>query len=124
MSRAKYSELKLQDIYQSKEIDSFSAKRLFMWKFRMFDLADNFKSKYSNLVCQLCGDHEDKDSLLLSCSKIREEVSSIRTNNTSVYTDLYSDNIEKVKEIGHLLDAAFSKRKELLSCSDDTPENN
>ncbi len=72
----------------------------------MFDLAENFKSKYSNLVCQLCGDHEEKDSLLLSCFKIREEVSSIRTNNTIVYTDLSSDNIEKVKEIGHLLDAA------------------
>ena len=124
MSKVEYSELKLQDIYQSKEIDSFCAKRLFMWKFRMFDLADNFKSKYSDLVCQLCGDHEDKDSLLLTCSKIRAEVMPIRTNNTAVYNDLYSDNIEKVKKIGHLLDAAFSKRKELLSCSDNAQSNN
>ena len=115
MSKLKYTELKLQNIYKSENINSYQAKNLYRWRTRTWDFRTNYRSKYSDLKCQLCLSHIDKDELFLSCQVIINEVPSVRSNKTLKYEDLFSDDVEKQEKIGKLLDVAYKKRVELLS---------
>ena len=111
----KYTELKLQNIYKSENINSYQAKNLYRWRTRTWDFRTNYRSKYPDLKCQLCLSHIDKDDLFLSCQVIINEVPSVRLNQTLKYDDLFSDDVEKQEKIGKLLDVAYKKRVELLS---------
>ena len=115
MSKLNYTELKLQDIYKSVNINSFQAKNLYRWRTRTWDFRTNYKSKYSDLKCPLCQNHIDKDELFLSCQVIIDEVPSVRINQTSKYEDLFLDDVENQEKIGKLLDTVYKKRNEILS---------
>ena len=115
MSNVNYKDLKLQDIYKSENINSFRAKNLYRWRTRMWEFRNNYRGKYSDLKCQLCKNHIDKDELILSCQIIISAVPSVRLNRTTKYEDLFCDDVEKQSAIGKLLDEAYKKRIELLS---------
>ena len=110
MDNLNYQELKIQDIYKSKVIYSGFARKLFKWRTRMFDLKNNFATKYSNLSCPLCMKHIDKDEALLTCETIMAQITKKDIN----YADLFCKNVEKVFSIGKLLDEAWSIRNVIL----------
>ena len=108
MDNLKYSELKQQNIYKSKEIYSGFAKKLFKWRTRMFDLKNNFCTKYADLSCPLCFKHIDKDEALLTCETILSEKTTPKID--FIYKELFGEEIQKVFSIGKLLDEAWTIR--------------
>ena len=115
MKNLKYTELKLQEIYKNKYINAFKAKNLFKWRTRTMDLKNNYKSKYTDLSCLLCLSHIEKNETLLSCQVLKDKVPSLCSSQNIIYEDLFGENVKKLKEIGDLLDLAFTKRNELLA---------
>jgi len=72
----------------------------------MFDLKNNFCTKYADLSCPLCFKHLDKDEALLTCEKILSKNPKLK--NDINYKDLFSQEIEKVFPVGKLLDEAWT----------------
>ena len=112
MDNLKYSELKLQSLYKSKQVYSTTAKNIFKWRTRMFELKNNFKTKYSNFSCPLCFKHLDDDESLLTC----EILNSPKSENINLnYKDLFKQDVEKMLSIGKSLQEAWTVRNVLLS---------
>ena len=66
-----------------------------------------------NLLCPLCGQHEDTESKLLTCIKIKEclpEISSVVIQ----YDDVLGQDTDKIVTIGKLYHKVMEVRKQLL----------
>ena len=78
--RGEYDELKMQDYLISKELSIDEKRTVFKLRCRVTEVKRNYRNKYPlNLLCPLCGQHEDTESKL-TCMKIKEclpEISSV-----------------------------------------------
>ena len=75
---------------------------------RMLDLKSNFKAGQKDLNCRLCDNHEEQ--VLLRCPALS---SDSEPAVTVPYSDLYSEEKEKVSEIAMVLKNKFEKYKNL-----------
>ena len=70
-------------------------------------------------MCSLCKDIEKEEQLLnqehlLLCQKLKNEVIEIRQNNTVIYDDIFSENIEKMNRAAKLFEKAINTREKLI----------
>ena len=70
-------------------------------------------------MCSLCKDIEKEEQLLnqehlLLCQKLKNEVIEIRQNNTVIYDDIFSENIEKMNHAVKLFEKAINTREKLI----------
>ena len=72
----------------------------------MLNVNYNFGQK---IKCPLCNIH------LLECLVIKITSPEILNNTKCKYTDLFSDNIEKLNDLSKLIEIAVRKRTELLN---------
>ena len=77
---------------------------------RMLDLKSNFKAGQKDLNCRLCDNHEESQQMLLRCPALS---SDSEPAVTVPYSDLYSEEKEKVSEIAMVLKNKFEKYKNL-----------
>ena len=78
----------------------------------MLDVKVNFPGTQDNLVCELCGDHNDDQESLLICEKLNETNSLVK--KSPEYQDMFSSNVNKQLEISIILKRKFELRKRLL----------
>ena len=71
---------------------------------RMLELRANFKSGKNDLNCRLCNKHEENQQMLLKCSALNADHLS-----TPPYSDLYSEDADKVTRISMILKKKFEK---------------
>ena len=76
----------------------------FALRTRMLELRANFKSGKSDLNCRLCNKHEENQQMLLKCSALNSDHLS-----TPPYSDLYSEDADKVTRISMILKKKFEK---------------
>ena len=75
----------------------------------MLDFRINFRKKYKDLKCPLGCDTLDTQQHCLHCDKIL--TSTIETQDTVKYEDLFSKKIEKQLRIGAVLQERIKYRK-------------
>ena len=97
----KYAKLGLQD-YLKPESDMTIREKAFTFaaRSRMLDLKCNFKVGKKDLMCNLCGKHEESQEELLTCEVL---IDSTETVNPSTYSDLFSSDKSKVTISAKLL---------------------
>ena len=103
-----YSELKTQ-----KYLNTFTvadARLIFSFRSRMAHFKNNLKSSWESLLCPLCLDHVDDQSLAFECPKLKTKISQ-----KVKYTNIFNENIEKelvenIKKIISVRDEVFSSQ--------------
>ena len=85
----------------------------------MVDVRLNYKNKYKeNLYCPVCGEtgettrELDSQQHLLLCAKLHEGISK---KDGSIYSFIFSFNLEKMKEVAVLVEKAWLKRASIIS---------
>ena len=68
-----------------------------MLRTRMSDFGHNYKGGRNQILCPLCGHHEDKQSFLLTCPEIKKELDFKFGTDTAVsIDDIYKETIHKM----------------------------
>ena len=78
----------------------------FALRARMLELRANFKSGKNDLNCRLCNKHEENQQMLLKCSALNADHLS-----TPPYSDLYSEDADKVTRISMILKKSLKSFK-------------
>ena len=108
----KYSELKIQNYFITNKINSKRIIILFKARTRMLNVSHNYGQK---IQCPLCKIEEDDQEHLLNCIIIKLASPEILNNIDIKYTDVFSDNLDKLNEVSKLLEVALRRRTEILS---------
>ena len=88
MENLYYTEVKMQEYMKTPGISVEQAQNLFRWRVRMSPFGENFRGGQEKVICPLCHNHMDSQSLALNCEEIRKEVQiKLRIE------DIYRDNI-------------------------------
>ena len=84
---------------------------------RMLDLKGNFKIGQSDLMCRKCFTAEETQNHLLVCPSLTDN-SILNTSYLPQYEDLFSDETERIENIGKILMTKFNlfKAKNVTKC--------
>ena len=74
MSAHYYSELKPQKYLTMKNAKINHIRNIFRFRTRMANFGDNFRNKNSPIMCPLCHNHYDSQSLSFQCEFYKEKV--------------------------------------------------
>ena len=122
----KYSELKTQHYVVSPIFTNEEVSVLYALRSRMIQTKVNFLSKHQNLQCPLCQSHTDDQQHIMHCNEISKQFTSKYTSrNNCTYSDIFSDDVHKQKEIAHLFVKLLKIRETCLEHqnSNATPSN-
>ena len=77
----------------------------------MLDLANNYKSRYSDLTCPVCKDPGSCDDTphLLVCRQLKTNILCQQT--VPNFQDLFSYDLHKLLSVANLLKLRYDKRK-------------
>ena len=86
---------------------------LFKFRTRMYLVKNNFRSNYVNTdtLCPVCKVEEDTQQHLFKCEKIMDNVDE---NKNCVYEDIFSEDPEKLLNVGFALKDLIEIREKLL----------
>ena len=105
-----HEELRMQEyLHPTHAQNTQLSKCIFSARSRMLDFRINFRKKYKDLKCPLGCDTLDTQQHCLHCDKIL--TSTIETQDTVKYEDLFSKKIEKQLRIGAVLQERIKYRK-------------
>ena len=108
----KFSELKMANFLNSKEINTEMAKFIVKIKCRMVEECPmNFKNKYTEYVCNICNLEDLDQEHLLMCKQLLKinKIVSIMPN----YQDVYEDDVIKLKYIAEVLIENIRNKEEI-----------
>ena len=108
----KHDQVKTQDYLTSADISIRNKKLIFALKSRMVKVSDNYSKQD---LCRLCQKTDSQRHLIESCEKILDSSVDIRTNTEAKYEDIYSNDVNKLKQISLLYRKAIQARDVLLS---------
>ena len=111
-----YNCLEMQSYLKNKRITIRQKKLLFRLKTRMVKVGYNYGRK---VVCPLCGLHNDDQSGLLECVILKMNCKELYNKKNEKYEDIFSGNIEVLKNISTLLQKVIQVREELLDTNYD-----
>ena len=106
----------MQSYLKNKRITIRQKKLLFRLKTRMVKVGYNYGRK---VVCPLCGLHNDDQSGLLECVILKMNCKELYNKKNEKYEDIFSGNIEVLKNISTLLQKVIQVREELLDTNYD-----
>ena len=91
MNNLSYSELQLQSYFTLPELSIAEMRRIFLFRVRMNQFADNFRGVLSiSRLCPMCNLHNDNQNLLAKCKSITEQ---FKGSIQSELNDIYSERI-------------------------------
>ena len=90
---------------------------IFSARSRMLDLKCNFKIGQSDLMCRRCLKAEENQKHLLVCPTLADN-SILNTGYQPQCEDLYSDNTDKIENIGKILMSKFKLFNVKTMCAD------
>ena len=91
------------------EISIAEKQFIFQCRSRMLELKCNMKKDNQDLTCSACGIEDETQMHLLLCESLKQNSSDEAHEIT--YTDLFSDDITKIKGVGNTLK---SKMKQMF----------
>ena len=93
-----------------------------MFRCRMYNVKCNFRKKYQedNLLCDLHGcDQIDTQEHIFTCKPL---IDSIGRTTQNVYSNIFSDNLETLLNVGKELVELVTKRKILTQETESSPD--
>ena len=103
----------MQVYLKSQKINLQKKKILFKARTRMLNVKKNFGSSSPCPFCQL---HEDDQSHLLECVYIKLSSPVLQENkNKCKYSDIFSNDVNKMNDVAELLLQALRAREKLLT---------
>ena len=100
-----YRDFSLQNYLKAESPLSIEEKRfLFAARTRGLRLGNNFKQGKQDMMCRLCKYHIEDQQSLLSCSALEH----ITSPSQPKYSDIFSDNLDKLAAITKLLKLKFA----------------
>ena len=112
MDNLEYDSLKTQEYLHSNDINIKMKKLLFKLRCHMIKVGFNYGKK---IECPLCYIEVDQQHHLISCFIIKAHNPSVLENvNNCQYSDIFSPDIQKLKNIAILFQTAIRTREILL----------
>ena len=87
MKNLSYQELKMQEYFSSPNFTTEEKKTLFKWRTRAERFGENFRGGQSQIMCPLCMNHPDSQSLSYQCEVLTEH-----TKIEGNYSDIFDDH--------------------------------
>ena len=112
MKQLTYKKLEMQEYIKSNKMSFKNKKILFKLRTRMIPVGYNFGRK---VKCPLCHVGPDNQEHLLSCIIIKISCPEIMKNSNSKYSDIFSENIQKMDKVASLIEKALRKRDEIIN---------
>ena len=110
-----YTELKTQGYIISSLFSNEEVSILFSLRSKMIKTKANFPSNQQNLLCPLCQKHTDEQKHIMHCDIITEQFTSkYASRNTCTYSDIFSEDINKQKEVAYLFVKLLEIREMIL----------
>ena len=108
-----YSGLKLQPYLapNAAKLSIQEKQSIFCTRSRMMDVLCNYKSGKKSLQCRACDKSPEEQVHLIKCEKL--SVNEL-TRCIPEYNDLFSENVDKVAQIGRLLKEKFEMLKKII----------
>ena len=78
----------------------------------MIDMKVNYQGSHTDLLCDLCGKHEDSQQSLLICEKLIDSTGLV--GELPVYNDLFAPDVQKQINISSILKKKFELRNKLI----------
>ena len=120
----KYSQLEAQSYIVSPLFTNEEVSVLYALRSRMIRTKVNFPSNHQSLACTLCQSHIDDQQHILHCKVIATQFASkYASRNSCTYSDIFSENVHKQKEIAHLFVKLLKIRETNLDNIDANPSN-
>ena len=109
-----YDELKMQEYLINQELSTDEKRTVFKMRCRTIEVKRNYRNKHTdNMLCPLCGQHEDFEWELLRCGKILEQLPDLAKVDLH-YDDVYGQETEKIVKIGKIFHTVMEVRNQLL----------
>ena len=111
-----YKELEKQNYMVSPIFTNEEVNQLFALRSRTTNCKENFKNKYKedDLLCSLCQKEKEDQPHLLRCETLRRHLESTElANNYVEYDHIYSQDINKQKEISSLYLKLFKIKNDI-----------
>ena len=86
MEKLVYTEIKAQKYLTLENIRVEQVRNIFRYRVRMAPYEENFKGDREHVICPLCGNHWDSQSMSFQCKYLKEKV-EIGCDMTDIYTD-------------------------------------
>ena len=113
MKNLQYKSLEIEQYLSSTSIYPQVAKEAFKWRTRMINFKMNFPNGTDNIKCPLGCMHNDSQEMMLSCSEIMLYFPEFKSSSMN-YSDVFSNNPIKIKNITNILEKIFKKRENLI----------
>ena len=102
MDNLSYNDLSTQQYFVREDISIESKKMIFRWRVNMERFGENFRGGRDIVLCPLCGQHRDNESLSFSCAFVKQKM-QIRGNFEDLYKPhINNDVINTIHEISQL----------------------
>ena len=89
------------------------AKQIFKWKTRIVNFKTNFRNGNGDLSCALGCEVEDSQEMIFKFPVILSNLPDIQVTEVH-YSDLFSKNLIKIKQVSQLLQKALKVRENLI----------
>ena len=89
MQNLSYTELKMQGYLKMKGMSKDIAQSLFKWRVRMAPFGQNFRGGQMSIICPICNNHVDCQSLIGSCKVLMNEI-----DTRFEIEDIYKEQID------------------------------
>ena len=114
MDNLQYTEMKTKEYLLSEKFTISEKKLLFQLRTRMAPVSSNFGDK--NKVCPACFLSPDDQKHLIDCVVIKCANKAVLFNQaSSQYMDIFSENLNKMKEAAKIFSSALKTRKVMTS---------
>ena len=119
MTNLVYDDLKLQNYLKSDaNITNEEKYLLFKLRTRMTEMKSNFKNRYIDYLCLLCGNELDQQIHLMNCDILIENCSPLSNNTEIEYEDIFGTK-DKQKMAIKLIMKIWKTREKLLNKTKD-----
>ena len=88
MENLSYTDIKIQDYFNSDQMNNEQKRMLFRFRTRMERFGENFRAGNDHVMCPLCFSHYDSQELSLECQEIKKEMTVVGT-----LKEIYTENI-------------------------------
>ena len=113
MDNLNFDKIDIQSYLNNSKINPQLAQKLFKWRTRMTNFKCNFRNGNDDLSCSMGCNEDDSQENLLNCQIIKSQLPELSTTN-SQYSDIFSNDIMKMKSAGALLDKALKVREAII----------
>ena len=104
--------LEMQEYLKPNGMSIEQVQFTFLIRSRMLDIKGNYKTQHTDMLCPVCGKHEDSQAHLMVFEELNERNTVVA--QTPEYSSLFGPSLGKLVQISSIIRENYSKRKDKL----------